>query len=429
MWTTPAFAQPVAEVSTVDLTGTQRAGDDVTVLVTAEGALSFRGATVRDYELAPLLREAVANNPATRVVVSADPAAPYQSVLLALDLGRESGARGLALVATGLTDAPQPAEDPLFPGAGEVEALDGDLSRKQERALAPKRRKFPQNPYANTASYTAYTLEPGEAKIGLVAVNVGVLPRFQVGTAPVLDVLGAFNANARYNFLHAGPLDLAALGQYYYVPLGALLDSSLSGEGLTVTTRASYAALGGTASLRLAKPWSLHTQLYWAAPSANGDIAFDDLPELLLPGLSLGDSGAVGLAVKADLAVLNLATDLRFNRRDSVYAWLRYPFYGRIRGITSGSIEGVGELENTDVILAYGDTVALADSYSVAVGYQGSWKHIEARIGAGWSAVPGTWLLQAFELGYKFGGETRRRERDIRKGYRRLDDEVEAPAP
>jgi hypothetical protein len=306
--------------------------------------------------------------------------------------------------------------------------LDTPLTNKEERKLKPKRRRFPQNPYSNTASFTAYTLEPGEAKIGLGAVNVGLLPGFQLGTVPVLDVVGAFNGNAKYTFLQSRYLDGAALAQYYYVPLTTVVEAFLSGDGRTAVANASYFALGGTASLRLAKPWTLHTQLYWATPSVRGDIAFDDLPELVLPGLSLGNNAEVGLGVRADLAVLNLATDLRFNRRDSLFAWLRYPFYGSVRGKTSGSVGGAEELQNIDLILAYSDTIALRDSYSFAVGYQASWRHLEARVGVGWSAVQLTWLLQAFELSYKFGGDTRRQERAIRKGYRHLDED-EAPTP
>jgi hypothetical protein len=60
----------------------------------------------------------------------------------------------------------------------------------------------------------------------------------------------------------------------------------------------------------------------------------------------------------------------------------------------------------------------------VAAGYQASWKHLEARLGIGWSAVPYTWVLQSFELSYKFGGPTRRAERHIRHGFRKAPDEV-----
>jgi hypothetical protein len=260
-------------------------------------------------------------------------------------------------------------------------------------------------------------------KVGLGSIGVGVAKGLQLGTAPLLDVFGVLNVNGKVDFLRAGPLDLALLGQYYAVPLTALLqlvgaDDLLTGVGgKTTTTTASYLAVGGTASLRVARPWTVHTQLYWAQPSAKGDIAFDDLPEVLIPGLSIPDTAVVGLGVKGDLAILNLATDLRFNRRDSVYAWLRYPFYGRVRGTTDAAIDGFQGIDGLSFAVEYGAPIALSDSYSFAIGYQASWKHLEARVGVGWSAVPATWLLQAFELSWRFGGATRQHEHDIRKGF------------
>jgi hypothetical protein len=436
MWTMALIGALAAEPADLQLTGERRAADDVTVFVRGDGSLTWAGEPILDYDLAPLLQQAVSANPATRVVVQAERGTPYEALLRAIDLARESGAASVALVAPGLTEPVAEPPDPLF-APGEAEALDEEtLSPSEQRELAPKRHKYPQNPYGNTASYTAYTLEPGEAKIGLGAVQVGVLPRFQVGTVPLLDLVGVFNGNARYDFLRAGPLDLGVLAQAYTVPLTNVLEAVGAGEfltgdqGTTVTSRASWVGLGATASVRLAPPWTLHTQVYWASPSVKGAIAFDDLPEVLVPGLDLGGSAAVGLGVKADLAILNLATDLRFNRRDSVYAWLRYPFYGRVRGVTDGAIEGFEQLENAQFIVAYGDRIALADGYSLAVGYQASWRHLELRLGVGWSAVPNTWLLQAFELAYRFGGPTRRHEREVRQGYRDVKRETEAaPAP
>lgn len=408
----------------LELAGLVRHADDVTVFVRADGALTWQGEALMDYDLAPLLKAAVAANPSTRVVVSADPGAPHDQVMNAIDLARQAGAARVALESRGFDDPVQEAADPLFdPGA--AESLDAaPLSRAEERALRPKHHRFPQNPYGNTNSYSAYTLEPGETKVGLGSVSVGLAKGVQLGTAPLLDLVGVFNANGKIDFVRKGGLDVAVLGQVYTVPLTRLLtavgaDGLLSGaNGTSVTTRASYVAVGGTGSLRLARPWTLHTQLYWAAPSARGDIAFDDLPEVLVPGLELGGSAAVGLGVRADLAVLNLATDVRFNRRDSVFAWLRYPFYGRVRGLTDGSVEGFEGIDGLSFAVEYASPIRLSDSYSLAIGYQASYRHFEARLGIGWSAVPGTWLLQAFEVSWRFGGATRRAEHEIRKGYR-----------
>lgn len=322
-----------------------------------------------------------------------------------------------------------PPVDPLFPGDGLIEDLDGEVLNRSE--LEPKRHRFPQNPYANTSSFTAYTLEWGETKIGLGSVSTGVLPRVQLGTAIALDAVGVWNFTAKSNLTRVGPFDAALVVQYYDIPLTGIVGDILDGpRGNTVTARAAYLGLGATGSLQILDPWSIHGQLYWGRPSARGSISFDDLPEILLPGLSLGGNAAIGLGVAGDLAVLNLATDVRFNRRDSAFAWLRYPFYGRVRGITSGQIDGFEALDNAQFIVAYGDRIRFAESYSFAIGYQASWNHIDLRVGLGLSAIPGAWTLQAFDLSYRFGGTIRRQEHRIRRGYhtdRRSDDAPELP--
>lgn len=415
-----AWAEPPPAV---ELAGVVRRSDDVTVFVRADGALTWQGEPVLDYALAPLLKDAVTAAPDARLVVAADPAAPHDAVMRALELARQSGAARVALESGAFADPVVDAPDPLFAPTDAV-PLGEDLSRREARKLRPKHHRFPQNPYGNTVSYSAYTLEPGEAKLGIGSLGVGVVRGVQVGTAPLLDVVGVFNANAKIDFLRRGPVDVAVLGQYYTMPLTGVLEAVGAGrfltgsDGTTITSRATYTALGGTASVRLAQPWTLHTQLYWASPSARGEIAFDDLPDSLLPGVGLPDSAEIGLGVRADLGVLNLATDVRFNRRDSLFAWLRYPFYGRVRGLTDGAIEGFPASEDLSFVVQWGGNIALRDSYSFAVGYQASWRHVEARVGVGWSAVPATWLLQAFELSYRFGGPTRRHERDVRQGYR-----------
>ncbi|MEQ1570087.1 MAG: hypothetical protein ABMA64_30920 [Myxococcota bacterium] len=413
------IAPEAALAGTVQLTGPGRSGVDLELHVDPAGELWLGGARVGDDAVEPQISAWLDGTPGARVVVSADPTSPYEPVARALRL---AGGAPTALVVDGLPRAH--VDDPLFPGVdAEVEPLDGGLTGGQSSALRPRRGRFPQDPYANTASYTAYTLEPGETRLGPASVTVGLTRRLQVGTAPLLDVVGAVNGNLKANVTREGPLDLSLLGQYYYVPLGGVLTAVGAGDWFdgrgnsSDTAHASYLGLGATASVQLARPWSVHGQLYWARPGAKGAIAFDDLPEVLLPGLTVGDTAMVGLGVTGDLGVWNLATDWRFNRRDSVFAWVRYPFYGRVRGLSSPSVEGLDAVGNADFIVAYGDTIRFDQSYSVAFGYQGSWKHVDARVGWGFSAVRLTWVFQAFELSYKFGGETRRTEARIRRGY------------
>lgn len=443
---TPVPDAPATTAGPVlELTGEGRASYDLVLYVRYDGNLYLDDMLVMESDLRPMVSERLAEDPSIRIVISADPRAPYEGILKVMDIARDSGAQRTALEVTGLDlDQAETSDDPLFPGTEEVTELGPTLTKEQLSDLKPKRHKFPQNPYGNTSSFTAYTLEFGETKIGPGSVNVGILPRVQVGTVPVLDVVTVFNVNAKANITREGPFDLALLAQYYFVPVTDILERigvPLNIEDTEVTASASYLGVGAGTSLQVTDPWSLHAQLYWARPNARGQVSFDDLPPVLLGGLTL-DLEGVGLGVTADLAVLNLATDVRFNRRDSVFAWLRYPFYGRARGqpeITDLFPEGTespipGDI---DVIVAYGDFIPFSQTYSIAGGYQASWKHWEARIGVGWGGaatgvggLPLAWLLQAFEVSYKFGGETRTTERKIRSGFRENRRDVkEGPPP
>ena len=94
------------------------------------------------------------------------------------------------------------------------------------------------------------------------------------------------------------------------------------------------------------------------------------------------------------------------------------PVYARARGEVSGQIEGMQNLDDLGLLVTYGDTLPLSTAYRVSLSYQLQWKHWEARVGIGHSPVQGSWLIQAFDLSYRFGGKTRRAERQIRKGYK-----------
>lgn len=405
---------------TLELVGIRRHSSDLEVFIRYDGNIYVQDQIVfaSDLEarLAPLL-EATGGG---RVVISADASAPYEVLMTVVRTAQALDAPRVALEVMELIEAPP---DPLFPGEGaELSALD-----VLSESPAPRRATLPQDPYSNNSSYTAYALEWGEAKLGVGSIQAGIAPRIQLGTAPMLDLIGALNLTAKANVLREGPLDGALLLQYYNLPLGGLIGAFtgdwITDQSPTASARASYLGLGATGSLQLRAPWSIHAQLYLMHPSTRGDVAFDSLPPLLLPGLSLGGTGAVGVGVIGDVGVLNVATDYRFNRRDSVFLWLRYPFYGRVRGLTSGAIDGFEQLENASFIVAYGDTIPFVDSYSVALGYQASYRHLELRAGLGLSALPGVWALQAFELSYRFGGATRRRERRIRRGHAALQPE------
>ncbi len=427
------------------IVGEGRVSTDKVVFVRHDGELYLGDLLLDPDDLSAKLREQLSAEPTMRVVVQADPRAPYASVMSAIQLARQAGAHRVALEAKGV-DGLDEEEDPLFPGGGEVENLDAGLSKKEARKLAPKHHRFPQNPYANTNSYSAYTLEWGETKLGLGTITTGVLPGVQLGTVPLLDALGAFNVYGKANLGRSGPIDFAFLTQYYTLPVTEIVNS-LDEQILLDAASAAYLAFGATASIRVASPWTLHTQLYWARPSLKASGPINELPTALFPGgLNFGDISVAG-GVRGDVGVANLATDLRFNRRDSVFVWLRYPFYASARAQADFNLTATyadidfGEIELNTNIGTEPRWLSIIDSYSLAGGYQASFKNVDLRMGIGWSHTGGSaaegvselagtpvdpvnfaWVLQAFELSYKFGGPTRREERRIRKGYKDVKD-------
>ncbi len=396
----------------------QREPGGCTVYVRVDGQIFLDDILVAPEALTQTLSDRLDDDATLQVVVAADATVPYGRVQEVLDLARAAKPRNLALEVDAAT-----ASGMVPPDAQEL----GTLSQDELRDLRPRRYRFPQNPYANTSGFTAYSLELGEFRVGLGTLAAGVLPGTQVGTFLPGDLAGAFNIYGKSNIVRRGPLDLALIAQYYKVPSWLLdlatdqANAALDGGGQTGSLRASggYLGLGAVVSLQILDPWSAHLSVYYGRPGAKGSFAFDDLPALLFPGLDVPETdGNLVARVNGDAVVINLATDLRFNRRDSVFVWGRVPVYARARGLASAEDFGEG-FDGIDIIVAYGQPLPPSETYSVAFGYMASWKHFEARVGLGVDAYPvPVWALQAFDLSYRFGGPTRRSEGDIRRGYR-----------
>ena len=112
-------------------------------------------------------------------------------------------------------DAP-PAPPP--PPPGDAEPLP-ELTREDYRFLKPSHAELGVVARGQT-DFTAYTLEWGEVRLGVASVQVGVLPRVQLGTAPVLDALNVWNLNAKWNALRVGPGGRPGQGCEHHGPLG-----------------------------------------------------------------------------------------------------------------------------------------------------------------------------------------------------------------
>jgi hypothetical protein len=275
---------------------------------------------------------------------------------------------------------------------------------------------------------------------GRIGMTHGIAPRVQIGTAPGLDLLGLPNLNAKANVMREGPFDGAVLGEYYFVPINSVLRRysdvlGLGEEGQSLgdqelyTAQLSFLSLGAMGSLQVAKPWSLHVGVTYGRVSGKGQFNFADLPSIVIPGVlneDLGGEAQLVTGIALETAQLRLATDIRFNRRDSLVLQYRGTFHARARAGAAFGEENLFanpdnplEGENIELIVAYGGFVPLSFQYTASIAWQFSWKRVDARVGFGISQpLPWLWIAQPFELSYRFGGKTRRTEAGIRQGFR-----------
>lgn len=310
--------------------------------------------------------------------------------------------------------APEPSPEPPPPDLDLSEALKTrDLTAAEVKELQPKRWKLPQNPYAQT-DFTAYTLEWGEVKIGLAAITVGVLPRVQLGTAPILDVLKVPNGNIKWDAVRVGPFDFAALGSVFVLP----------SRGFT----GSYLEAGAMTSIQILKPWSFHLAGFYDRITADGLPDLTKISPLLLTGskediAKLNDDlrmNNTNLSVEANAVSVRAATDVRFNRRDSIILFGQATVWSSLSSELSsdGSLPPIVALDSLLMDAdKEGGPAKLSKSYIVSLSYQASWKHVDARIGYGSSATPFAWLLPATDLSYRFGGKTRVSETRMTKTW------------
>ena len=319
-------------------------------------------------------------------------------------------------------DAPPAAEAALETlDTSEAEAL-GRLTPNKIQFLKPKRSRLPQNPYGST-DFTAYSLEFGEWRMGLAGVTVGIAPRVQLGTVPVLDALGVYNATAKANFLRLGPLDLAAGGSYYTIPTNDFIGS--------------WTAATGTMSLRIVQPWSLHVSGSYVDLKAKGSPLSGDLSSRILTeaaGDQLSqldgapveaqeqaqaalDQAAAAVDIRGRAVTVKVATDIRLNRRDSIVLQGSAMMWGELEsdvGTNLPPILGLDEALDQD----REETLPIEETYIASAAWQMQWKRLSLRVGAGVSSVPGAWLLQTTDLAWHFGGKTRASERRMRQAWR-----------
>ena len=256
--------------------------------------------------------------------------------------------------------------------------------------------------------FNAYALEFGQVELGIQQVALGLAPRVQVSTNPVLDGLGAWNVGVRLNLLRAGPVDVTPTVAGYRVTDSGGFD-------------ARWLKVGLQTSIICTPRWSLHLGGGWDWLAADGIPRTETLRPFLWSDEARAEAAqwvATADAVNADLRVrqvlgtIRVATDVRLTWRDSlVIQASAIPFgrsYQQLEGTVQGQQVGLPPVLQLDELLVDTDrddpAGAITDSYVVSLAYQASWERLQLRLGVGSSATQLAWLLPSFNLAWRFGG-------------------------
>jgi hypothetical protein len=230
-----------------------------------------------------------------------------------------------------------------------------------------------------------------------------------VGTSVPLDVLGIANVHAKAHITEGGPFDIAPIVAYYALPRA---DFS-----------ARYLQVGGIASIQIAQPWSVHLGGGWSQGTLDGNIDLSDPLSLLwfLDSGAQGDPSFAGDLLDVQTVTARAATDIRFNRRDSIVIQGEAVLWTHIERDDDLWVPDFLGLEEA---LKADGWVPLTDAGAASIAWQFAWEHWELRLGAGISSAPGAWLLQSTELSYRFGGKSRVRESRMRETWEKNKEEL-----
>jgi hypothetical protein len=280
----------------------------------------------------------------------------------------------------------------------------GVVNESQIRWLKPRASALPPNPQATT-DFTAYTLDPGELRVGLLNVGVGVLPHIQVSSMPALYYAGLPNLSAKVSALHVGPLDVAFTGNRTWLNQTGFKSAITGG--------------GALASLRIVPAWSIHGGVSYVGLSAKGTPDLCSISPLLTDNVDLQglcdepgdepvavDSGSAfgmdGNDLYGDLMMVRAATDVRFNRRDSIILQASAVPFARVQLHEDIEVPDIAQL---DQVLSFDGKVPVTAAYMASIAYQMAWKNVHLRVGVGTSSLPLAWLTQTTELSMHFGGK------------------------
>ena len=312
------------------------------------------------------------------------------------------------------SDAPAdaPAESPPLPDLSAATPAP-TIDKRKLRLFKPSPFHLPAYPRSQV-DFTAYTLEFGEVKLGVSNITVGILPHVQAGTSVLLDVLGIPNVQAKIHATEGGPFDIAA-----YVEYNRLVRTDFDATLLTA---------GGVASFQLARPWALHVGGSYTSGEVAGDISLDTIDQLLwfLDTAAAADPAHGDALLHVRTVGVRVATDIRFNRRDALILQAGATIHSEVDADDDLFVPTFLGLEEA---LEHDGWVNPMDAGMASIAWQFSWQHWEARVGAGVSSIPGSWVLNTWELSYRFGGKTRVKERRMLETWQKNKEDLKAAPP
>jgi len=287
------------------------------------------------------------------------------------------------------------------------------LDKKVLRWLKPSPFHLPPNPRGQI-DFTAYTLEFGEVKLGVSNMTIGILPHVQVGTSVPLDIIGIPNVQAKLHATEGGPFDIAAFGEY-----DVLTRTDFDAKLLTA---------GGILSFQLAKPWGLHLGGSYTTGDIAGDISLESLPQVIwfLDSSGQGNPAHSTSLLHLETVSARVATDIRFNRRDAIILQASGTIYANVEHDADLWVPSFLGLEEA---LDQNGWVSPDKAGMASIAWQLSWKHWEARLGWGISSIPGAWVLNTWELSYRFGGKTRLKEGRMLDTWQKNKSDLDKPPP
>jgi len=263
--------------------------------------------------------------------------------------------------------------------------------------------------------YTAYTLGKGETRLGLMSIDTVPLRDVQIGTQPLLDLLGIYNVRAKLQAVRGDRGALAVTGGAMAVPITDLLKQLGGRNAFGVGRRLfvdslTYTSLGVLGSVRVHDQFSIHGGFNYLGAVGRGQFDFNNLPVVVVPGGGPVGGGAVVVPrLAADVYSVRLAMDGRLHPLHSVVLQANVPVFASARGTVEGGLEGLPEeVEDFDLSIGFGQALSPSEAYRASLAYQLTLDRVDLRVGLGVSGLASplnrSWVVEAFDLAYRFGG-------------------------